>query len=514
MNDTTHNDPRSLFARASTMNHYQATLAAATRVIDLVLAGAARTAIRAELAETLARSRLRLSSDSAKAVDSMTDVSLTAKRHRLIDAPEGIPKAFLAELMALLYLEGSPAVRIEKAELTHVPLVVECATELFCRRQAQKGESAATAELSTVFLAALLHDAGKWDVNIRTVRGLTFGKDSPYNPYRQPVEMLPGESMREALKRASLDPARLSVIAMMLVPVLAHPDSLSVKNLVEEWRAEGRISDAAALTIWKCVNAQAFVSSWTIRNAFSEACLRSHIFDPSANPDDRHFLELYPALTDEIRFGKTPAEIADPVLFPESSAKLEALRAECKRLPDAQIAFMLGDHQGQNDIVKYLDIQTMKPASARMTVHQLLFGCGAHGIEKFRHIAHWMENSIRGVLLTHAYEQSLIDPELGAWTRRGFERSLAWMEADQSAPGLVQAILTDETLAQTYRVWRADREPGEASTAHVWLDTIPVFLGGQRTETYLRLRRRIETAFYNYYAPIPETGAPSLFTRA
>jgi hypothetical protein len=513
MNDAVHNDLRSVFAKARAMSQYPMTLAAATRVIDLVLAGSSRASIRAELAETLSRSRLRLSSNSAKAVDSMTDVTLTAKRHGLIDAPDGIPKAFLAELMALLYLDRSPSVRIDKAELTHVPIVVEGATEIFRRRRLMKEKPATTAELTVVFLAALLHDAGKWDVNVRTVRGLTFGKDSPHNPYRQPVEMLPGESMREALNRASLDPARLSVVAMMLVPVLAHPDSYSVKALVEELRAEGRITNDAANTIWKCVNAQAFVSSWTVRNSLSETSLRSHIFDPSVSPDARRFLELYPALTDEIRFGKTPEELADTALFPESAAKLDALRAECDRLPDAQIAFMLGDHQGQNDIVKYLDIQTAKPASERMTMHQLLFGCGAHGLDKFRHIAHWMENSIRGVLLTHAYEQRLIDPELGAWTRRGFDRSIAWLDADSSAPGLVQAILADETLAQTYRVWRADRQPGESTSVPVWLDTIPVFLGGQRTETYLRLRRRIETAFYNYYAPAPETGAPSLFTR-
>lgn len=512
MKELSSNPVHSIFARARAHRSYEATRSSAELVVNAVLAGKPRHDIREELKAWLGKARFRLSSDSAKAVDSMTDITLTAKRHGLIDAPEGIAKNFLVEILALLHLEGGPDVRIEKAELTHVPLVVEAATALFTLCKRLKGEPARARDLAVIFIAALLHDAGKWDLNIRTVRGLSFGKDSPYNPYRQIVEMWPGESMRETLQRSSLDPARLSVVAMMLVPVLAHPDALSVKRLIDELQGLGHLAEGEAAVVWKCVNAQAFVSSWTVRNAFSEACLRSHIFDPSANPDYRAFLELYPALTGEIRFGKTPEEISDRALFPEAAAKLDALRVERDKLPDLQIAFMLGDHQGQNDIVKYLDIQTMKPAAARMSVHQLLFGCDTHG-ERSRHVAHWMENSIRGVLLTHTHEQRLIDSELGNWARRGFTRSLAWLEADESSPGLAQALLADEFLAQVYREWRIDRTPAEVSTVHAWLDTVPVFLGGQRTETYLKIRRRIETAFYEFYAPDPKTGEPSLFTR-
>lgn len=505
MAGTNHNPRINITERASEQPGFETTVRCLSRLIDDSHATAPmpRETIKAELATLCDTAQVQLSSDTAKAIDSMIDVIIIAKRHHLIGGDAGLPKDFLTTLLATLYLAHSPDVRIDRSELTHVPLVIEGALDALCELKRRTGTPASLTERKTVFLAALIHDAGKWDLNVRTVSGLVFSRNSPFNPYRTTIELAPGESLREAITRYGFDPARLPIMGALLLPVLAHPDALAVKRLVDEWCASGFVDTAQARRIWSCVNAQAFVSSWTVRNALSESGMRARIFDADVSPEEHKFLAAYMPLAEDVRHGKTPDELEAAAI---SIKQLQTLRMEAARLGVERLALMLGDHQGQNDVLKYLDIHTLKPAARKMSVHELIFGYSGRNAEP-RSMNGWMENSIRGTLLTHAYEQRLICPEVAVLSHRGFDTTLAWLEAPSERPGLSQTIAQDENLLARYEAWRTDQS--EPNGVLNWLEHVPVFRDNAKSGTYQLIRRAIESGFYAFYAPDPAHATPS-----
>lgn len=501
-----------IFANARALPAYSATREICRRLVTLLAGstGLQRAELHAGVRPLLDRHAIDLSSDTAKAIDSMIDIQLATIRFGILDVADGISAELLSDFFALLYLKNSPDIRIESIDISHVPMVVQGNLETYQWLQKMQSRNATVSELKMVFLQALIHDSGKWNPNIRTVTGFTFAKESPLNNFTQEIRVEPGESLMEAMEKLELAPSLLPKFAALLTPILVHPDAFSVKRFVDELAGMGIVTLEESRHIWKAINAQGFVSSWTIRNALGDSRIRSNIYNPEISPEYQKYLSWYRPLTERLKRGMTPEELTDKTRYPEDAAMVARLREEVATLPDNEVAMLIGDHQGQNDIVKYMDIQTLKPATHALSVHQLIFGRTRPVDSEPVFIRNWMENSITGVLVTHTYEQRLIDAVLGEKARRGFEASLSWLKAPADEPGLARAILDDDSIRGAFEHWK-ETTPGAGDVLD-WLDHVPIIQSSKKSEMYTAIRKRIETCFYNYYAPDPATGAPSKFT--
>jgi len=478
--------------------NFEATAAVSGKAVQAV-AEAGPTTTReqlreAALAEATARGK-PISSDTAKAIDSMIDVALSLKQHGVIgDGPGQLTATQLAEILSILYINGNPNVRIDATELTHVPQVVEGVLNFL---ESASGGKATASEKKVAALTALIHDSVKATLDLRTESGYTITQHPFFNNTGRDIHVKPGQSFKEAIAELqasdpTFDASKLTT-PELLIGVIVHHDGSNVKAFAQELARMGIITDAEATMMWEAVQKHGLVSSWILDNSLAGIGIRSEVF---TDPKNARFIELYRKFAKTLN-DKTAVEAIEA--DPAQAAELAELRAEFDKLfTPLEKAMLLGDHQGQIDPSKYLAILGnvgVNKNNADLTAHEIIFG-GGKG-------ANPMTDSVMGVILKHMREQQLLSPELAANSSVAFKKAIAWLMMPEGRGGLADAILSDPTARVLYDAWTPTE--GASKSVGEWLKTIKV---NDPTSAYSTVKAALEKGFYKFYAPATAEARP------
>jgi len=441
-----------------------------------------RARIHREVAARLEALHMRLSTDNDKAIDSMIDLAMTARSHGII-GKGGLTPGQFHQVIGELYLHDNPALRIGSAELTHVPMVAEGTLNHYERLMAARGESPTIEQKKAMFLAALLHDAGKWDPSIRTETGYTVLANSPFNKSGRDIVVQPAESLAEAMKSQNIDAAQVALPFPGMAAVLVHHDASNVRARVHQLVEKGIIPASQENTVWQSIQYHGFVSSWIVNNSMGGLGIKSHVFN---EPKLQDFFKVYQRVSQKM--GENGISDFNALMNdPAFSAYASTLRGAFNDLPLEVQALMLGDHQGQIDLAKYMTILSGSPANKDASVHDLFFGNS-------------MVNSLSGVLRTHQYEQAILSPEMGAAAKPAFDAAEAWLHNPASQNGLSRTILDNPELKSQYQAWRkAQSDPSQAGVLD-WLKSVPVKRDGKPSPEFQKIQQAVEKSFYQFYA--------------
>lgn len=501
-----------------------------------------RQSLKIRLMGRLKADGLELSSDTEKAIDSIIDVANTANYHRVIDARDGEPGALthsqLTSMLTTLYLKpadpkvfpNSPGVRIGSAELTHVPLVVKGTVEIY---RDLMGFEPTPSQMRVIFLMALLHDAGKFEFNLRTTKGVTIQATSPLNHTGVDIPVEPNETLPEAIARITgplgfvkdskenkiltaiqkkqglegleaaaehLKELPLVKKAPFLVGVIAHHDSANVNQYLQQLIGQGIIKDMEeGGEVGQAIYKHGLVSSWILNNSEGGLGIYSHAFDGFED-----FRELYvgtkekPGVANRVQ-NNDPADLVD--LSKESQDeqlnKLREMFDSGELFPPEVRALLLGDHQGQVDLAKVLTILSgvyknpvvrdgetiIEPKDVKIW-H--LFQAPDERIK--------MTHGAEGYFLTHSAEQRILDPNIGEESAKAFAAGLTYLNVSN---GLAEAL-----------------DPGKSpQEVQAWLASQDLFLKDENGQLkrdekgqlvfnplFGEIQQKIESHFYQYYA--------------
>lgn len=449
---------------------------------------AARIALREQMLAELQTLGIRVSTDNAKAVDSIIDLAITAKGHGLIGEPGGLTKGQFYEIVGELYLHNNSQIRIGATELTHVPMVVEGTLSHFETMKEAHGEKASIGEKKAVFLAALLHDAGKWDPDIKTQTGYTILKNSPFNKTGHDIKVKSGQSLKEAMKEQGIDPKQVTLPFDGMAAIMVHHDATTVRNTIKLWTETGLLTPIEGQRMWEAVQYHGFVSSWIMNNSLGGLGIKSHLFDTNRHPELKGFFDAYTRVSAKMSAKGIP-DWNTLMQDADFARDVATVRKAFGKMPEGVEALMLGDHQGQIDVAKYMTILSGVAANKDATIHDLFFGES-------------MSLSVKGVLHTHSLEQILFSPTQGTASAHPFEAAEQWLnEKDPKQPGLAQAILSDPKLKSAYEKWKADpKTDPKDSSVQDWLKTLKVKTDGKVTDEFKGIQATVEKSFYEFYA--------------
>ncbi|HKX11804.1 MAG TPA: hypothetical protein VJP40_01535, partial [bacterium] len=340
-------DPAAFKARLHTI---EVTRAKAEDVVSKITGGANRAEVKTQILADLKKAGVEISTNTEKAVDSMIDLTLTAQKNGIVGMDKGqLTPGQLAGLMTTLYLNQSPSVRIGGAELTHVPMVVE-GTLSFLLTDNPK---ATASDKRVAFVTALFHDAGKWDPNMRTESGFTVKQHPFFNPTGMDLEIKPGETLDEGLSRLVKE-GKLSEenkakvkIPGYLISVIAHHDSKSVHDAMSNLEAQGVLKKGEGEKVWQAIERHGLISSWILDNSFGGIGVLSHVFN---KPEFARYVELYQSINGRLAKGE---KIELGVLSTDKELT-ELRQIFSTKFSPLERAMLLGDHQGQIDVAKYL----------------------------------------------------------------------------------------------------------------------------------------------------------------
>ena len=212
---------------------------------------------------------IKLSTDNVKAIDSIIDLTFTAKKYGVFGVKGGLSRTQFNQLVGELFLFQNPKLRIGGTELTHVPMVVEGTLAHYEAIMKQRGESSTVAGRKMAFLMALFHDAGKWDPTIKTKTGFTILKSSFFNKTGQDIVIKPGKSLAETLAEQKIDPAKVPLPFSGFDAILVHHDALTVRDGIKQLVALGILSPLEGQRAWMGIQYHGFVSSWIVNNSLA-----------------------------------------------------------------------------------------------------------------------------------------------------------------------------------------------------------------------------------------------------
>ncbi len=455
----------------------------------------ARIALRDRMVKDLEAQGIRISTDNPKSVDSILDLAFTAHAHGVLGQPGGLTRAQFNRLVGELYLFQHPRLRIGATELTHVPMVVEGTLNHYEGIMAAKGKKVSPAEAKLVFLEALLHDAGKWDPNVRTQTGYTILKASRFNKTGKDIEVKPNQSLNEALKEQEIDPQQVPLPFDGMAAIMVHHDAATVRNEIKAWTEMGLVTPLEGQRMWEAIQFHGFVSSWIVNNSLGGIGIKSNVFNAKLHPELQGFFAAYQRISNDLA-GRVSPSFADLMATdPKFREDVLTMRKAFDKLPPMVQALMLGDHQGQIDIAKYMTILSGVPFNSKASVYDLL-------------LAKSMTFSVAGVLKTHAFEQLILAPTHGEASKAGFEAAERWLtNLDPNTPGLAKAVQEglplkgNEALKAEYEKFMQANPNG---SLHDWLKTIPVKLDGKNNPLFTQLQGIIDKAFYQFYALNPQ----------
>jgi len=474
-----------------------------------------------------------LSTDNAKAVDSIIDMTLHYKKAGIVDKPGGITSEQFNVQLAKWYLHGNPDLRIGNAELTHVTEVVAgtlllgdrvALAHLLKTRDGRKGPitiSDLNRAGKLLAIAGSSHDLGKhqngelrmtqdWTleatpffnstgIDLVVEKGRTF-KETVVQITFDEVPRLKGETLEQAAARLDLDVSFLELIQKknglksldeaanllknlpffekmgFLISILGHHDALSVYNYITKDLVESRvITEKDAELIWEAIELHALISSWVGKNSlgmFKGMGLKTAIFD---NPKYKRFLELFLKGGEVTINGKTHR-------LEKGLAALQLEGVDIFNSKDPVIVQALKELRAE--------FENFNPLA------QALLGgdhFGQRDPSKYIGIlktvpqnanASWHDlfygpsrtDSIEGVLLTHRDEIRMVSPEFHGKTGPEFNVALNWIrQTDPNKPGLANAILKNPDLAQDYKTfvnaWNYNKENPDSILRYMFPET-------------------------------------------
>lgn len=510
---------------------YQETKQIITGLIGAVSRGThTRDQLKTIVLERCYRMGVNLSDDTDLAIDAIIDLSLTAVRYDLISesaAPDTFTIDHLSELFTLLFIHNDYAgmpedskslVRISDVELRHVPIVVEANLGLFKHASDITNSGRDLNRLKRIFVQSLLHDGGKFDLGIRTQHGYKILPNTMSNQSNEVFEVLPGETLQEALNERSkndreFDRSKIKA-APSLVGVLTHHDSASVYRLTHELAEAGIISKPDQFRIWESIRCHGFVSSWIQTHSNKGIGIRSNLFDDHQYAEfNQTYLDVVENLkldSDLLNIIMTPDDIfiivdEDPEEIQKKVSQLERLYV--RSFPDPETRSMLmADHVGQLDIAKYLKILHMTNAGPRpdMTIHQILFG--HEGLST----SESLEFTIAGVFKTHFVEIHTLEPDTAILASPVFQNANKWLfNEDVGKLGLAQSVFKDSVLRKAFQAWRRENQ----GTLHDWLMTVPIYelddqgkvvrdgFTPRASQLFAQFLEVVRRDFYEFYKP-------------
>lgn len=465
----------------------------------------------------------RISSDTEKAVDSILDHVQIAHDAGLLEVDGGFTVEGLSEVLTTLYVSGSPDVRIEKVELGHVPMVVRATMNHYAQAYRKRhGRDPKPEELKQAYLTALLHDAGKFDMNIRTTEGFAVLEGAnfngiPLNNTGLRIEVDAGETLGDAVQRLSgdntfldammkKDPSlttrdqareRLNQLPLkkfgFLLGVMLHHDSANTKKMADALGAD-----------FEAIQAHGGVSSFILDNAFGGWGIQSNVFKEAKY---QNYIQLFLAVHERIKNGDKPADLANPksaegrrMVTVEVDGKQKTLPlwkvmkqvraefADYKTFDELDQSLLTADDEGQADVPKYMDILSLQPVNSGATVHELLFG-------RKGDTADYMTNSVMGVLDTHDYELQTLAPDLSADSQVLIDEARRWLEQDLAAT-LLNGTTQNPVLKAAYGTWLASHPGGRVMD---WIKDVrikdEIDINGVKTKLFPEIKKAIEQPF-------------------
>lgn len=498
----------SVFATTAAQPRFSATRQAIGELVALMndAPGLDRADLRKRIEESLNGVSLAGCAANEEPLNSLIDVIHVARRFGIINHPQGWSEAILADFLTVLYMTDSPFLRTSGVELTHVPMVVQAALECVTLLAASEGRMATVRELTLAFLAANLHDAGKFDINIKTTKGFTIGADSKHNPYRVKVEVPAGKSAREVIIQMGLDPDKMKWIDYFMVSVFTHQDAQAVWRFLQDLTKRRTLTAKERDMVWSAIQDHGFASGYILFHSTRRpVSIRSRVFDLKAKREYRDYEVLALELAHRLKDGESLPEIRSQ---PDLGNKLTKLRDVQSGLGLLSHALNVADRVGQNDPAKYLDLLSNGDRAKGYSLYQIVFGCDLAGNK----IENWQYDSFWGVLNNEECDLTLLEPLLARRAKGSFDVTRNWLLAAPDAPGLSRAILENDDLNRSYQSWQSGLTPGQDTSVLAWLDQVKVFDGDKKSAEFLLVKLVIKTALYRHYAPDHATDTPSRFS--
>jgi len=294
----------------------------------------------------------------------------------------------------------------------------------------------------------------------------------------------PGKSLKEAMAEQKLDPKMVQFWFPGMDAIMVHHDASNVHQQIQRLVSRGLITSGEAEHAWTAIQYHGFVSSWIMKNSFGGWGIKSHVFDAAFDKKLAPYLDAYQRVSERLGregFGDFDALMKDPAFAKDVAAMREAFR----KMPPYAQALMLGDHQGQIDIAKYMTILSAG-ATKDTSIHDLFFD---------KH----MSNSMLGVLRTHSLEQRIHSENNGKLAEPAFTEAEAWMRnSDPDQPGLAQAVLKNADLSAKFEAWKKG-QTGDV-TVQDWLKTLKVKSGTAASDEFKKIQAEVESAFYQFHA--------------
>jgi hypothetical protein len=387
-------------------------------------------------------------------------------------------------------------------------MVVEATLEALMLLTAKEGRKASIRELTLAFFTANLHDAGKFNIHLKTRTGYTVAAESAYNPYDVNLVVPPKASEAQTISDMGLDTSKMTWLDYFMASVFTHQDAEAVWQLLCDLVRIRFISRRERNEMWDAIQEHGFASGYIMHYSKNKPVgIRSHVFDIKASHEYLGFEAIAMELKAALKGNRSVSDITHD---PGFATKLQRVKTIQRRLSLLKRALNAGDRVGQNDLIKYVDILVNKSAVRNLTFYQLIFGKDLS--ENL--VLDWRDNTFVGVLATEEDDLILIEPELGARTKKSFDVTRQWLNAPAGQPGLTQAVLDDKVLRTSFEYWKQMQMANQNSNVLAWLDHIKIYNDEGKNPEFLNLRLLIKRALYNYYAADPSTNQPSRFTLA
>src|SRR5262249_1702647 len=154
--------------------------------------------------------------------------------------------------------------------------------------------------------------------------------------------------------------------------IVVHHDATTVRSQIKSLVNQGTVTPTEGQKMWEAIQYHGFVSSWVVNNSLGGWGIKSHVFNEGYDKQLKPYLDAFQRVSNKLGEKGIP-NLQKMMENPDFAKDVATMRAAFEKLPPYVQALMLGDHQGQIDIAKYMTILSTVPASKDATIDQLFF---------------------------------------------------------------------------------------------------------------------------------------------